>query len=386
MKKKLHLVSLFYFNSNIAGKDMFLVPMYLGQLLGASVEFVYPKADFNKDFVGEYRDVKLTPIKSKSQYYSTFWSEKEMLWWLICNAHRIDVLSLFWCNKRNIIFANIYKLLNRKGICYIKGDFDETKFLESSISSKKKLKNYIKKKLYKAIDIISAETLTTYQYIKNGSYGNYLAERVEYVPNGFDIDLYNEFNMTCRDFSQKENLMITVGRVGTSQKNNEMLLAALDGIELKGWKFLFVGTVEDDFQIQYNDFIVRNPEKKDNILFLGLLNNRRQLWEIYNKAKVFILTSKWEGFPNVYSEALFWGNYILTTPVSSAMDVTAMGKLGTIIPHEGVRELQETLLNIINDSLDLDMYYSDIKRHSNKFIWSEILQPIANRIKCLCVK
>lgn len=62
---------------------MFLVPMYLGRKLGYDIEFVYPTASFNKEYKNEYRGVKLTSIRSRSQYYCTLWSEKEMFWWLI---------------------------------------------------------------------------------------------------------------------------------------------------------------------------------------------------------------------------------------------------------------------------------------------------------------
>ncbi|UVP63260.1 hypothetical protein NXW33_12030 [Bacteroides fragilis] len=48
MKKK-KIVSLFHFDSNIAGKDMFLVPMYLGRKLGYDIEFVYPTAALIKN-------------------------------------------------------------------------------------------------------------------------------------------------------------------------------------------------------------------------------------------------------------------------------------------------------------------------------------------------
>ncbi|MFK2510104.1 hypothetical protein ACIXOB_06710 [Bacteroides fragilis] len=108
MKKK-KIVSLFHFDSNIAGKDMFLVPMYLGRKLGYDIEFVYPTASFNKEYKNEYRGVKLTSIRSRSQYYCTLWSEKEMFWWLIKNARNIDVLSLFWLNARNMILQKATK-------------------------------------------------------------------------------------------------------------------------------------------------------------------------------------------------------------------------------------------------------------------------------------
>lgn len=210
MKKK-KIVSLFHFDSNIAGKDMFLVPMYLGRKLGYDIEFVYPTASFNKEYKNEYRGVKLTSIRSRSQYYCTLWSEKEMFWWLIKNARNIDVLSLFWLNARNMIFAKSYKILNPKGVCYIKSDFNEVDILSLPTSITKGFKYKIKEWLYQSIDIVSVETKRTFWHLKKGALGNRLANIVEYVPNGFDEELCKEYDMKRVSFSSKENLIITVG-------------------------------------------------------------------------------------------------------------------------------------------------------------------------------
>lgn len=85
----MNLTALFYYlDLPTLGKDMFLVPKYLSKLLGIDCSFIYPRNNINglpKDF---YRGVKLVPIKSKTKYYSTIWSEKESAWWLIKNSKK----------------------------------------------------------------------------------------------------------------------------------------------------------------------------------------------------------------------------------------------------------------------------------------------------------
>lgn len=56
--------------------------------------------------------------------------------------------------------------------------------------------------------------------------------------------------------------MITVGRIGTEQKNNEMLLKVIDKIDLKDWKIYIIGPYTEQFKRYYDDFIKSNPDKK----------------------------------------------------------------------------------------------------------------------------
>lgn len=381
MKDKQRLVSLFYFNDNIAGKDMFLAPKYLANELGLQGEIVFPIWTTNAHLKGEYRGVKLTPIKSKSRFDSTLWSEKEIGWWLIKNACKIDVLFLFWFNTRNLLFAKIYKILNPKGICYIKGDFNEIDVLALPTKVLRSPKQRIKEWFYQAIDVVSAETQKAYYHIKNGAMGQYMANIVEYVPNAFDIELCKRFDIKRKGIEEKDDLVITVGRIGHVEKNNEMMLDALSNISMNGWKFIFIGPIEPDFSEKYNRFITQNPDKKDSVLLYGKVNDKQELWELYNKAKVFVLTSPKEGFPNVFPEALSFGNYIITTSVGSTFDVTNDGKIGKIISINDTKQLSNIFLNIFEHRTDIESVYPNIIEHSMKFRWDKAIIPVSQRIK-----
>lgn len=374
---KIHIVSLFYFNSNIAGKDMFLVPMYLGQHIGASVEFIYPKANFNDEFEGEYRGVKLTPIKSKSQYHSTFLSEKEMGWWLVKNARKIDVLSLFWLNPRNLIFAKIYKLINPKGVCYIKGD------ISNAVRTSSTIKRKIWQFLYQSIDVFSVETQDIYDKIViEGIFGNHMAKSTMLMSNGFDIETFEQLNINRKYIQEKENIMLTVGRIGSVEKNNEMMLAAIDGIDIKDWKLIFVGPIEDNFKNKYTDFIERNPDKRNQVILLGSVYDRKKLWEIYNKSKVFLLTSPKECMAQVFSEALAFGNYIITTAVQGSIEITDNQRLGRIVGLNDINALRQSILEVINGDKDISNVAEEaIKLSDSKYNWRKLTYSVANRIK-----
>lgn len=381
MGKSRRLVSIFFLNDLFAAKGTFLIPMYLGKYLGAKTEFVFPKSLNNSHFKDEYRGVKLTPLKSKSNPSGVLWSEKRMLWWLIRNASDIDVLGLYWISPRNIVFAKIYKMLNPQGACYIKGDFDEYAVLALPEKPDNNLKKKIKEWFLKAIDVLTVETTAALRHLESGALGRHISQIVKFVPNAFDEQLFKEYDIKIRDFEEKENLIITVGRIGHKEKNNEMMLDALDGIDMKEWKLVLIGPVEEDFKIKYRKFIECNPDKRDRVILQGPLFDKANLWDFYNRAKVFVLTSPREGFPNVFLEALYFGNYIITTNVSSVSDVTDCGRLGCVIDKSDTDMLRREFENVFDGKSDLKSYYPEIRKHAEKFVFEKTIVPIALKIQ-----
>ena len=64
---------------------------------------------------------------------------------------------------------------------------------------------------------------------------------------------------------------------------------------LNKYKLKIVGTEKKFIKKKYYS---------DNINFIGPINNRKKLIEIYDTSKIFILPSYTEGFPKVISESL----------------------------------------------------------------------------------
>lgn len=150
---------------------------------------------------------------------------------------------------------------------------------------------------------------------------------IEYIPNGF-------YNFSSKpwsvDFGRKENIILTVGRLGTPQKATNVLLEAFAKIasQVPGWELHLAGGIESSFTEWLNEFWERYPELKERIHFLGSILDRDVLYETYQRAKIFALTSTWEGFPNVIPEALFSGDAIAITKIDEYQDATDNGRCG----------------------------------------------------------
>ena len=91
-------------------------------------------------------------------------------------------------------------------------------------------------------------------------------DKLKLMPNGFDEDLLNDYNIKIKEFKEKDNIIITVGRLGTYQKNTELLLQSIENIDLKNWKVYLIGTITDEFKPYIEKFFANNPDKRDNVI------------------------------------------------------------------------------------------------------------------------
>lgn len=126
---------------------------------------------------------------------------------------------------------------------------------------------------------------------------------------------------------------------------------------------------------KYIDFINRNKDKKDSVILVGSIENRKELYKIYSKSKCFILTSRYESFGIVLVEAARFGNYIITTDVGAAKDVTRNGVIGKIISSEDKLELKKEIKRVIEGQIDLKSKMKDgIEYCRRNFNWEDILR------------
>ena len=207
------------------------------------------------------------------------------------------------------------------------------------------------------VDVVSCETKIAYDKLKASKFSRYGAyDKLVIMPNGFDEDLLKSYSISEKEFIEKDNIMITVGRLGTSPKNTGMLLKALSKVDLRDWKFYLIGPIDDSFKCKIDAFFEKYPEKRDNVVFTGPIYDKEKLWCYYNKSKVFTFTSEWESFGLVLVEAKRFRNYILTTPVGASYDVLENGRYGEIVMSNDDGMLANKIQDIIDGKIDIDVY------------------------------
>lgn len=130
---------------------------------------------------------------------------------------------------------------------------------------------------------------------------------------------------------KKEKIILTVGRIGTYPKNTELLIESLIELEndLKDWKVYLVGPMTEDFKIWLNNRLVDHSKLKNKIVITGNITDKKELYQIYAKSSIFVLPSRYEGFPLVIQEAMHFACYpIITNCFPAADEVIRTGKNG----------------------------------------------------------
>ncbi len=93
------------------------------------------------------------------------------------------------------------------------------------------------------------------------------------------------------------------------------------------------------------------------------------------------MTSNFESFGIVMIEAGYFGNYILTSNVASAMDITNNKSAGDVFETGNLKELEKKLQNLIDNPQIIKENMPKIIQHiKNNFLWENIIDELARLI------
>lgn len=284
----------------------------------------------------------------------------------------MDLLCLFGPRREYMELVQTYRFLRPDGIIYLKLDIN-IDWANTLPLFHKPFADFLQN-----CDIISCEArrLQSFLYKK-------WQRSVEYIPNGVYYPLYPAANDVR--FEDKENIILTVGRLGDIQKNSLLLLYAyaLAFPELmEPWDLVMVGSVTPEFQADYEDFCKRFPTLAPHVHLTGNITDKQVLYQYYKKAKIFALPSREEGgSPNVFSEAAIFGCTVVCTGVSAAPDMTDNGRVGRISPNiEDFDGFAKELLSLCRDPAYLARNFHDMRNYMKDFFDYERL---AGRLQVL---
>ncbi len=382
------IFDIFEFDETLIYKDPAMIPFYMKKMFGIDPRIVFFDNEKNRSLSAELNGVRMVRIKSAPAKIPLLKKLRHLkiFSYIIKNAGKIDILNLYHFSPYTILNALLYKRLNPAGFVYVKLDDD-------LINLKKKgefwdtnniLYRFIYKKygpdFFKKVGLFSIETREGEALINK--YYRSIRDKTIYLPNGFDNMIFKKDIPKLKTFALKENLIITVGRIGSVQKNSVMLMEALKKIDLKNWKAAFIGPVEEKFREKITDFYRGRPDLKEKVIFTGNINDRKGLYQWYNRAKVFCMTSLWESFGIVLVEALYFGDYIISTNVGSAEDAVNKGELGSIIKTGDLKALCRELEAIISGRKKIARYYKGIIENSRKnFLWESSIEKLHSEIE-----
>jgi glycosyltransferase involved in cell wall biosynthesis len=387
LKMSKTFVTIFPFCENVhLTKDLGQIPFFLHKKFGYSSKVVcYRHHQPYHNLAGEVEGLAMEFIPNTGR-----WSfmEKSVLKYIYRNARKMDVLNLYIFSKHAFVYGLLYKFLNTKGFLYLKLDgYNETFSGKTKIRhSVNPVKNFIFKlfeaRFIQQVDLISIENSEGEQLVKEKF--PLAAHKTMFLPVGVnDIYLERILGGGIRSFEQKEKIILTVGRIGEGIKNNEMLLRALAKVDLNGWKMVFVGPVNPAFKEYYHIFLAENPGLEGKIEFTGEIRDRGELYDWYNRSRVFCMTSFRESFCHSIGEALYFGNFIIGSDgIMSMKDISNNGEFGITVKSNDDEALAGALQDVIDGKISLATLYPLILRHSrDKFTWSKIIESVYKKVE-----
>lgn len=174
----------------------------------------------------------------------------------------------------------------------------------------------------------------------------YAPERVTVIPNSIDFAEAAELGSTPKDGPP---VVLTTGRL-SYQKNPEMFVRVAAAVARRkaDVKFVMLGAgFAGPLEVRVRRLVAE----------LGLGTKLSILpWSPKNealravaRAKVFVLTSRFEGMPNTLLESLMLGTPAVVTDVDGSRDVIENGVGGYTVPFNNVEAMAERIIELLDD-------------------------------------
>ena len=156
------------------------------------------------------------------------------------------------------------------------------------------------------------------------------------------ISIYNPYlkKIYKRNNFSKENIVISVGRL-TKQKDHKTLVEAMKLLTNKGikLKLLIIGDGDQRDRIEH---LINTLNLKKNVKILGWKKN---LKNYYRTAKLFVLSSLYEGLGNVVIDAVNFNIPVITTDCRSGpSEIIKKNKGGFVVPVSSPEQIAIKIL------------------------------------------
>jgi len=161
-------------------------------------------------------------------------------------------------------------------------------------------------------------------------------------------------------FNPEEPIIISVGRL-CKAKNFGCLIRAFHIVRKSiRCRLIILGEGEERAQLES---LINRLGIGDNVVLPGF---QRNPYKYIKRATVFVLSSLYEGFPNVLSEALACGTPIISTDCHAGpREILDNGKFGLLAPVNDENKLAEAIIKLLKDE-EVQRHFSSIGQERTK--------------------
>lgn len=296
----------------------------------------------------------------------------QMLLFILRDFYKINLFWTFHFHTKSLFILLIYRLLNWKWKIILKSDISHNSVLQLIWFTKNKFKCSIINFILTIIDVFTVESKRNIDILKTTFLKH--SDKFVLVSNWFNWDDSINFNG-----SFKENNIVVIWHIWDKNKNHELLIESLKNIQFKNkWNLYFIWKVFNDFDKKIN-----NKNNNLNIIFTWPIYEKKYLYELLNKSKIFCHTSNYEWDPLVQYEAMYYWLYCVSTDCWTIKEnyPSFFSKISNIGDEKNYTiNLQETI-----DYFNNNEYIIDSEKCNNycieNFLWNKATLNLINIIK-----
>ncbi len=335
-------------------KNLFIISNYLSSRLD-KVILVTASKEFNRRF----KNIKIISPKINLK------SSGRNLKYIFC---LFELFKIFIKNRQVSILsfqANLYCIILSK-------IFNNKIIVRSNSSPSGWSKNFIKRKLFKIVLNFADTIIVNSESFKKEFKDKFNLKTVKiYNPlNKNEIIKLSKKKIKFPFFKKRKELkIINIGRF-TDQKDHITLLKSIDEINNKiNLKLLIIGRGIN--LVKMKEFIKkRNLEKN-----VKILDFKKNPYPYLRMADMFILTSKFEGLPNVLLEASALKKFIVSTDCPTGPnEIVLNNKSGFLCKVNDFKDISKKIFYFYNHQAKYKNKFKNYNQHLKKFDFNENLK------------
>jgi phosphatidylinositol alpha-1,6-mannosyltransferase len=178
-----------------------------------------------------------------------------------------------------------------------------------------------------------------------------VSDRIRVVPLCIDPERIALWTSAAspEDPPARERAAVIVGRMWAEErgKGHDELIAAWPAVrrEVPDAELWIVGTGDDIGRLRAK---ASELGVADRVRFFGRVPDA-ELGALYQRASLFAMPSRQEGFGVVYAEAMWWGLPCIGSTADAAGQVIAAGETGELVPYGDVAAIARAVAGLLSD-------------------------------------
>lgn len=169
-------------------------------------------------------------------------------------------------------------------------------------------------------------------------------KKIKYIYNPVDLNKIREKKSEFNPYNNEYINLVTVGRL-TYQKGFDQLIKAFKIVNDKKTNTHLTILGEGELE-EYLKEISKKLNIENKITFAKFNDNP---YPYYNYSDIYVLSSRWEGFPNVLLEALGCGTKVVATKCKSGpSEILGDNKYGILVEENDIEALANGILDYLH--------------------------------------